>query len=357
MRVLLTVSFVIIASCFSGCLEVESDDCPEMDCFPLTSDALNEILSDPNSFDVLEYSGMFDRMRVETTASSTVQGQFGEVYWSVAKDDSSQLRSVATRVTLGTYSMNNEVIEGSTTTTNIRIGNVWFEGRDEAPQYSDPFVEFAELANSDPSGEWPPFGFDTSKISGMDWRITGDDSSTQQVASATNTTHTIVLELIGNPPLITSIETYAGDEEQFVLTVSTGDEVILELLEGIDRAPLGFSPDSSFLVDGEVTQWAGSVQSGFATESAPSDLEIHGIIGLGENASSVSSMRLDSGLHNVSLDDGSWWEFVWSDQDSDGLVSSGDIYAVRTNSTGDMGIAIYDLWADGWTGGPLASQE
>ncbi|MBK70220.1 MAG: hypothetical protein CMB53_02320 [Euryarchaeota archaeon] len=356
MRVLLAVILLAIFTPLSGCLEVEEDPCPDSNCFPLTSDALNDILSDSNSFNVIAYSQMFDRLRVETTASSTVQGQFGEVYWSVAKDDSKQLRSVSTRVTLGTYSMNNEVIEGGEI-TNIRVGNVWFEGRDEAPNYSDPFEEFAQLSTMDPGGDWPPFGFDTTQISGLDWRITGDEPSLQQVASATNSSHTIVLELKGSPPIITSIETYAGDEDQFVLTVSTGEDVVLELMEDIERAPLGFSPDNAFLVEGEITQWAGSVQSGFATEANPSELVIHGIIGSDDNYSSVSSMNLDFGTYNETLGDGTWWDFIWSDQDSDGLVSSGDIYAVRTNATGELSIAVYDLWAGAWTGGPLAAQE
>ena len=356
MRVPLAVIFLVISAPLSGCLQVEEDPCPDSNCFPLTSDALNGILSDTSSFNVLTYSQMYDRLRVETTASSTVQGQFGEVYWSVAKDDSKQLRSVATRVTLGTYSMNNEVIEGGEI-TNIRIGNVWFEGRDEAPNYSDPFEEFAQLSTMDPDGDWPPFGFDTTQISGLDWRITGDESSLQQVASATNSSHTIVLELMGSPPIITSIETYAGDEDQFTLTISTGDEVELTLREDIERAPLGFSPDGTSLVEGGVTQWAGSVQSGFATEANPSELVIHGIIGSDDNASTASSMKLDSGTYNETLADGTWWDFIWSDQDSDGLVSSGDIYAVRTNATGELSIAVYDLWADAWTGGPLASQD
>ena len=356
MRVLLAVVFMIISTPLSGCLEVEEDACPDSNCFPLTSDALNEILSDSSSFDVLAYSQMFERLRVQTTSSSTVQGQFGEVHWSVAKDEANQLRSIETRVTLGTYSMNNEVIEGGET-TNIRIGNVWFEGRDRAPKYSDPFEEFAQLSSIDPNGEWPPFGFDTTVISGLEWRITGDETSLQQVASATNSSHTIVLELMGDPPIITSIETYAGDEEQFILTISTGEEVELALLDDLERAPLGFAPDSAFLSEGGVTNWAGSVQSGFATEAYPSELEIHGIIGADGNASSISSMNLGSGSYNETLGDGTWWEFVWSDQDSDGLVSSGDIYAVRTNATGDLSIAVYDLWADAWTGGPLASRD
>ena len=47
------------------------------------------------------------RLRVDTTSSSTIQGQFGEVHW-VSKDDDKELRSISTRVTIGTYTYNNE---------------------------------------------------------------------------------------------------------------------------------------------------------------------------------------------------------------------------------------------------------
>jgi len=54
-------------------------------------------------------------------------------------------------------------------------------------------------------------------------------------------------------------------------------------------------------------------------------------------------------LSNVSLDDGTWWEFYWMDVDLDGFVSGGDYYNIRTNSTVDATISVFDTWANKWT--------
>ena len=50
------------------------------------------------------------------------------------KDDEQNLRSIAMRFSLGTSSIDTEVIENAET-TNIRLGNVWYEGRDAIPDY------------------------------------------------------------------------------------------------------------------------------------------------------------------------------------------------------------------------------
>ena len=77
---------VLIRFGVTGCL-LTVNECPEEDCFPLTSDMLNEILSDKDSFNVIDYANYYDRLGIETTSSSTLQGQFGEIYWGVSKDD------------------------------------------------------------------------------------------------------------------------------------------------------------------------------------------------------------------------------------------------------------------------------
>ena len=55
------------------------------------------------------------------------------------------------RFSLGTTSIDTEVIEG-TETTNIRLGNVWYEGRDAIPDYKDPFYDIAQQAVEDRDG-------------------------------------------------------------------------------------------------------------------------------------------------------------------------------------------------------------
>jgi hypothetical protein len=37
------------------------------------------------------------------------------------------------------------------------------------------------------------------------------------------------------------------------------------------------------------------------------------------------------------------------DVDLDDLVSGGDFYNIRTNSTTDVTISVFDIWADTWT--------
>ena len=163
----------------------------------MTSDGLNEILSQENALDVLLFASENSRLRVDTTSSSTIQGQFGEVHWSVTKDDEKEIRSISTRVTIGTYTYNNEVIDGGP----IAISEWVMSGlrKRRRPSYSDPFVDFAVLSSQGQTENIPPFGFDTNSISNLDWRITADEESTQQVATSSNSTHSIVVELFGDP--------------------------------------------------------------------------------------------------------------------------------------------------------------
>ena len=91
------------------------------------------------------------------------------------------------------------------------------------------------------------------------------------------------------------------------------------------------------------------------SEVFPEEIEIRGLSSNDEEAITMASLRMDSDYSNLTASDGAWWEFQWEDRDADDLVSAGDLYAVRTNSTGDPSIAAFDLWADSWTGGPLAS--
>ena len=59
---------------------------------------------------------------------------------------------------------------------------------------------------------------------------------------------------------------------------------------------------------------------------------------------------------NITLEDGSWWHLQWIDYSHTqrGYFSAGDGYVISTNSTGEIDAALYDSWAQQWTGGPLA---
>ena len=81
----------------------------------------------------------------------------------------------------------------------------------------------------------------------------------------------------------------------------------------------------------------------------PSELEFHARVGPINNSDSLASMNFNEGLFNVTLDDETWWEFLWLDVDLDDLVSGGDVYNIRTNSTIDVTISVFDIWADTWT--------
>ena len=194
-RVAALTTLLLLSTAISGCLSVPEEECVGIDCFPLHSDALSDILASPDSFDVVALAVTNDKLRIVTTTTYEDNGQFAEVRWDVAKDDTSQLRSIAMRMTIGTTTIDNEVIEGQST-TNIRTEGGWFEGRDEVPEYSDPFIELAQLSTQQPNGLWPPFAFDTTTVADLTWTISGDPTSTQQIASASNETHTIIVELM-----------------------------------------------------------------------------------------------------------------------------------------------------------------
>ena len=351
-RVTSLTVLLLLSTAISGCLNVPVEGCEGAECFPLESEDLSDMLSDPATFDVLALAVSHDRLRIVTTTTFENQGQFAEVRWDVAKDDSAQLRSIAMRMTIGTNTIDNEVIEGQEM-TNVRVEGDWYEGRDEVPEYTDPFLELAQLAGEQPGGFWPPFTFDTTAVADLTWTISGDPTSTQQIASANNDTHTIIIELMGSPPMITGIETYSGEEETFILSVTKDDSVSIELQEGLPRTPVSFSIDTQPIQVGDMTVWYGEVPEEMSTEIDPSELQFHGILTEDEEASSVAMMTLDEESANITLSDGTWWDFTWLDFPMPGYFSPGDLYQIRTNSTGDIDVAIFDSWANQWTGGPL----
>jgi len=365
-RLAALTTLLLLSTAISGCLNVPVEECEGVDCFPLDSDTLSEILENPGAFDVLALSVDNNRLRIVTTTTLESSGQFTEVHWDVAKDEHSQLRSIAMRTTIGSTTIDNEFIEGQNM-TNIRNDGDWYEGRDEVWEYRDPFHELAQLATQQPGGFWPPFAFDTTSIADLAWTISGDLTSTQQIASASNDTHTIIIELMGSPPRIMGIETYSGDEETFILRVSTGESVSIQLQEGLPRTPVGFSIDSNPIQQDGITTWYGYVPMEMSTEIDPAQLEFHGILTEDGEPSSVAVMFLgfDGGVDhtvgngaatNITLEDGTWWHLQWIDYSHTqrGYFSAGDGYVISTNSTGEIDAALYDSWAQQWTGGPLA---
>ena len=286
-------------------------------------------------------------LRIETSSVIEIQNQIVSIDWSVGKDDSKNLSSIALRYNIANAAVDTEVIEG-TEITNVRIGNVWYEGRDALPEYNDPFYEIARLASENPDGLWPPFNFDTTDFSDIDWQITGDILSLQQVATGTNGTHTIILELGGSPPMILGIEIYDGEGTDFSLSVDVGESASIILQDNLVRTPIQFIPQNNSVINDEIQIWSGTIPNG-VSEVHPSELEFHARIGALNNSESLALMNFNDGILNVTIDDQTWWEFFWMDVDLDDLVSGGDFYNIRTNSTTDVTISVFDIWADTWT--------
>ena len=268
----------------------------------------------------------------------------GEIHWNVAKDDEQNLRSIAMRFSLGTSSIDTEVIEG-TETTNIRLGNVWYEGRDAIPDYKDPFYEIAQQATEDPDGFWPSFGFDTTSISNLEWTITHDVQSLEQVASAQNETHSIILVLKGMPPQLIGVELYGNDDSAFVLSIEKGDDVQLFLQPDLPKAAIEFDIEDPVELSDGSTIWAGYVPSGFTSEVNPADLTFHVV----ESEATIVEFNLADLSSNQTDEHGDWWDFIYWDYSGDGYFSSSDYYEIRTNSSRVVSIKTYDSWADSWT--------
>ena len=341
--VLLTILLMI--SCSSGCLEVHIESCEDSVCFPFNNDLLNELLSNPESLDVLLLASENSRLRVKSSTTYQTETQLGEIHWNVAKDDEQNLRSIAMRFSLGTTSIDTEVLEG-TETTNIRLGNVWYEGRDAVPDYKDPFYDIAQQAVEDPDGFWPSFGFDTTSISGLEWTITHDLESLEQVASAQNDTHSIILVLKGVPPELIGVELYGNDDSAFVLSIEKGDDVELSLKPDLPRAAIEFNVEEPVQLSDGTTIWAGYVPLGFTSEVDATELTFQVI----ESDSTIVEFNLADLTSNQTDIRGDWWDFIYWDYSGDGYFSASDYYEIRTNSTNSVSIKTYDSWADTWAG-------
>tara|TARA_Y100001970_G_scaffold12536_1_gene14375 strand:- start:62619 stop:63671 length:1053 start_codon:yes stop_codon:yes gene_type:complete len=341
------IAIILVLSSPVGCLQVPTSSCEDSTCFPLNQDILNEVLSDPESFNVLNLATSESKLRVESSTTYATETQQGEITWVVAKDDNAQLRSIAMRLTLGTTSVDTEVIEGNST-TNVRLGNVWYEGRDAFPQYRDPFFDLSEQIQENPDGTWPTFGFDTTSISNFEWTITSDFVSQQQIATGTNDTQTVILEMMGVPPRIIGIEVYGNDDSTFILRVSTGDEVKVELKDNLTRTPIQFSFAQPF-VNNNITYWSGYVPSTITSEIIPSELSFHGIVSENGVDSTVAELNLENISTNITDFNDNWWYLLWWDYSGDGLFSAGDYYEISTNSTNHVKARVFDHWANSWS--------
>jgi len=345
------VASIILVVPFSGCMgEEETSVCQEEYCFPLSSDEFNELLLRAD-FNVLDLASDYDRLRVRSTLIQENENGRGEIHWDVAKDDQAELAHTETRYTVNGATLHDWGTIHGPGLVNLRSGSSWFQLRDESLDHRDPFWLLAENSWRNPSAHSPPFSFDVSQFHGLSWDVTGDETSSQQVATSSNDTHDILISMLGavNPEIM-SIEVSKESMEEtdhFSLVVSIGDEVELALQHNIPRIHLPFIPSqpSTWSENGNLTVMTSEVSGNFHYEANLSDIEIHSF----SDDGSLASMGLSSGQENITLDDGTWWEFIWVDVTMEGLFSRNDIYQVRTNSTEDFQIRFYDHWGSGWT--------
>ena len=104
------LGLLLVISSSSGCLEVPIESCEDTDCFPFNNDLLNELLSNPNSLDVLLLASENSKLRVKSSTTYQTETQQGEIRWNIAKNDEQNLRSIAMRFSLGTTSIDTEAV-------------------------------------------------------------------------------------------------------------------------------------------------------------------------------------------------------------------------------------------------------
>ena len=74
-RLAALTTLLLLSTAISGCLNVPVEECEGVDCFPLDSDTLSEILENPGAFDGLALSVDNNRLRIVTTTTLESSGQ------------------------------------------------------------------------------------------------------------------------------------------------------------------------------------------------------------------------------------------------------------------------------------------
>ena len=382
-----------------GCLDeitsfTEEDDI--VDSIPLdvmSSDAVNEFLQEGTNLDPTTMASGMERFGVSMSIQTLEDGESGQVSIVIMKDDPAQIGSIGIGFTAGMMSMEVEQVTGAHRIGNMRVMNQWFTMRDEQPEYVDPFTQMAaegggvegDIMIGNPMDEIPdPTGMFNEALA---WTVTIDTASTQQVASASNETHQVIVEFQGVPPRIISIESYANNGSETVqIDYSYGAQVELSISESYPRTSvtIEIDDDVNFTCDNgdtilmswvnddwddcgdnsdegvsAVTIQQGEVSDEHTQEVLLSEIELR--IGEGDEDEFYYniSMMLDAGSTNVTDASGDWWNITWADVDGDGLVSAGDTHSVLTNSSAadDFEVLFYDHWADQYAGGPLPGFE
>jgi hypothetical protein len=329
--------------------------------------------------------------------------------FTIGKDDIAQLSNTGLAIQSGMMGLEYRVIQGASTDVNIMVGNQWFLARDLVPEYTDPFVELASELDSGESdvddvlGDLTPdFGPIDLDLSGMTWIVTIDLPSTQQVATSSNDTHSIMVEFLEFPPRLHQLEINSHDGNQAMkLSIIWGDEAALSVENTYPKTSVDIQLDEeteqgdiegTFTCDNNNTvpwsyvndnwddcgdnsdegvdeseipesifEFSGKVNSDHEHEVVLGDIELR----IGSENSETEEfnyslpMNIGDGSVNLTDAEGAWWVIEWDDSDDDGFVSAGDEYSVKTNSSNasDLEVRFYDNWSQSYEGGPLPGFE
>ncbi len=337
MRRLLVV--VMVMTLFSGCI---ADEPIPIDSGQMLFDAA---LESGEAWDLQTILSSEDAYQLEIM--DTVAGVQSLVI--LGEDKSAGLTRVAMLTVSGNESIDFEILEGGDN-YHVRIGQMWYLGRDAAPDPIDPLAgSGVSMDGSGIPSAQSGLPMDVTEFKSLDWRVTWDLESEQMVAVTDNATSSIILELRGMPPLLVKAESYSQDgQSSTIMTITTGDDAKLTIPgESPIRMPVPVSGEVMMdIVDG-IRIWEYTVADGFRWEVSPNEVELH----VGErdsdgNLSVLVAFPVESEHLDYSDSDGSSWSFDFFDNDADGLLSGGDVLRVETDSDRDFDAAIYDVWAE-----------
>jgi hypothetical protein len=346
----------------------------------MSSDEIEVILNDPAATDLFALAAAETQFSAEIYGKELRNGEVAELTFTITKDEVNQLAETGLEIQTGMMGIDFSEISGDSQNINIRVGNQWFLARDLEPEYVDPFVELAlaevaqaeaEEGSEDESAIDLVPNLDELELDlvGFDWVVTIDELSYQQVATSSNETHQVMVELAEMPPRIKSVEIFSIDgNDAMSVTLTWGEDAALEVKDTYPRTSVTFEMDedhgSEFLDSGEeLFVWEGELNSDHNQEVPIGELELR--VGEVETVDDEEvfhfnvSMALEDGEVNITDGNGAWWLINYSDEDENGLVSASDEWRVETNATGVWGLEVrfYDHWADSYQGGPLPGFE
>ena len=165
----------------------------------MSSAQVEEYLNDDSIMNLTLMADSENKFRVEMYTKDNQDGESMEITYIIGKDESSQLYETGMAVESDMLGIEYSVIQGDSKDINVRMGNQWFLARDEVPEYIDPFTQLSEMSGESSIGDGQNLPDLTPEINSLDldligfeWTVTIDPTSLQQVATASNNTHSAV---------------------------------------------------------------------------------------------------------------------------------------------------------------------